>query len=450
MNFYLDIRTLYFCYATICGLAFLLLWTMFETKRRYHGVSIWLIGILFLTLGSLLAGLKDFIPGYISFVGGNGFILVSFALTTHGIGKLKESKLPSWPAYLILITGIVCFLFATNANLRIKLICFSSFGMIASFWQAYVCLNPSGKNYNITRTIGAGMSILCLTFILRIFNYYKLTEIKNDYMQMGYSQGLYLLVTMAVIFLLIVTFILLVNKRLENELIDANAMKNTLFSVIGHDLRGSIGGLKTSLEILSEELKSDILPSMADEANRSFLLLESLLAWAKNQKHQLHLHYSENKLEDLVLESVRQHEKQALHKHLSIKKELTDESVVCDRQTVTTILRNLISNAIKFSPEGKEIKIKTYRENNFGVVSITNCGTGLSETIMQNIISGKSVTSQVGTYGELGTGFGLSMCREFANLNKGSLRIEVNASTGNTISILLPKKEEGRFVKLST
>ncbi|BDA78003.1 hypothetical protein LPTSP3_g09330 [Leptospira kobayashii] len=442
MNFYLDIRTLYFCYATICGLAFLLLWSMLETKKRYEGVSTWLFGILFLTLGSLLAGLKDIIPDYISYIGGNTFILVSFTFTTNGIQKLKESKLPTWPTYLILTLGIITFVTVTNTNAKTKLISFSSFGMIASIWQAFVCLHPSGKNYTITKTIGIGMGVLSITFILRLFNYYSINESETDYLHMGSSQGIYLLITMAVIFLLIVTFILLVNKRLETELIDANAMKNTLFSVIGHDLRGSIGGLKTSLEILSEESKSDMLPSMADEASRSFLLLESLLAWAKNQKNQLHLQYSENNLEDLVSESIRHHEKQALHKHLSIKKELKDEFVFCDRQTVTTILRNLISNAIKFSPEGKEIRIRTSHEKDFGVVSISNCGTGLSETIMQNIIKGKSVISQAGTIGELGTGFGLSLCREFANLNKGSLRIEVSESTGNTISILLPLKQE--------
>ncbi|TGN10443.1 HAMP domain-containing histidine kinase [Leptospira ilyithenensis] len=65
------------------------------------------------------------------------------------------------------------------------------------------------------------------------------------------------------------------------------------------------------------------------------------------------MQYSENNPEDLVSESIRYHEKQALHKHLSIKKELSNESVFCDKQTVTTILRNLISNAIRFSPKGK-------------------------------------------------------------------------------------------------
>ncbi|TGN10442.1 hypothetical protein [Leptospira ilyithenensis] len=120
LNFYLDIRTLYFCYATICGIAFLQLWTMFETKKRYEGVSIWLFGILFLTLGSLLAGLKDIIPDYI--IGGNTFILVSFTFTTHGIQKLKESKLPTWPTYLILTLGIITFVVVANANDRMKLI----------------------------------------------------------------------------------------------------------------------------------------------------------------------------------------------------------------------------------------------------------------------------------------------------------------------------------------
>jgi signal transduction histidine kinase len=227
----------------------------------------------------------------------------------------------------------------------------------------------------------------------------------------------------------------------KNEFEVLNATKDKLFSIIGHDLRGSVGATKSMLYQLvrdpdvfpPEELKQ-IREELYHLSEDTYELLENLLSWAKSQR-EFKTYKDSNSIKKLVEYNVEQQCYFATKKNISLTSQLTDEYLVnCDRNMINLVLRNIISNAIKYTPEDGTIVVLGHKVDEYYKVSIKDSGVGiLPENIARIFDSGDFFTTY-GTNSEKGSGLGLLLCKEFVEKNGGELSVESTPGKGTTMS----------------
>jgi PAS domain S-box-containing protein len=234
----------------------------------------------------------------------------------------------------------------------------------------------------------------------------------------------------------------------EEKLKILNAEKDKLFSILAHDLRGPIGAfinltelfMDESFEMTPEEMKG-IARDMNKSAQSLQSLLENLLNWSRMQrqdvviqKRSIEIRQMAEKALDLLRESIA-------NKALYIKNTVPDNlTVFADENMMQTVFRNLISNAVKFTPKGGNILIQAIpQENDTVVVKIRDTGIGMSPEMIQNLYKFDKKTSRQGTDGEPSSGLGLLLCKEFIEKNDGQLSVESQIEKGTTFIFQLPK-----------
>ncbi len=242
-------------------------------------------------------------------------------------------------------------------------------------------------------------------------------------------------------------------RLLEKRMIEANhilqlgnATKDRFLSIISHDLRGPLTGIKTLLRILNEKVHSEdkeiseMTQSLVDATESIFSLLENLLEWSKLQRGQEEFYPKTYSLESIVSEAVQVFELSAKNKNLTLKVQVpTHAFVYCDDRMIFTVIRNLMSNAIKFSHRGTEIILSAADIGSSWELQVKDTGVGMnSETIAKLFQVGETVKS-IGTGGENGNGVGLLLCKEFIDMNAGTISGKSDGMNGSTFIITLPK-----------
>lgn len=231
------------------------------------------------------------------------------------------------------------------------------------------------------------------------------------------------------------------------ELKETNAAKDKFFAIIAHDLRGPTGNLAAFLEHLNEtfndhspkELKR-ILLSLYKSAESVSALLENLLIWAQSQLNKIEFNPTELKLTDVILNSIHGLKHSADTKQIDIKLELNDQILVlADPNMVQTIVRNLLSNAIKFTHRGGSVTIKTdVRDMNNASIRIIDNGVGIEQSALSKIFDINNTLHTTGTEGEMSTGLGFILVKDFIEKNKGTITIESQKGKGTIVSFTLP------------
>lgn len=235
-------------------------------------------------------------------------------------------------------------------------------------------------------------------------------------------------------------------KESEDKLRTANETKDKMFSLIAHDLRGAVGNISNGLRMmltdkelnLSEEDKTEFLESLFNSADNSFELLENLLFWAKNQTSTISANLQMVDASSIINSNIGLLAE--LAKIKSIKLFTTSNpfvEVYIDWNMINTVLRNLISNAIKFSYKGGNIEIKSEVGENFVKISVIDNGIGMMPEQIENIYEGKTTD---GTANEKGTGLGLTLCRDFLVKNHGLLMVESKVDKGSVFSFVIPRR----------
>ena len=227
------------------------------------------------------------------------------------------------------------------------------------------------------------------------------------------------------------------------ELSELNMLKNKLFSVISHDLKTPMYALRNlfrgmqQANMSGEDIKA-IIPDVVTDLNYTTGLMENLLHWVKSQMNSASITPGELNMEDITDDAIQVHKLQASTKKISITREM-DESfyVYADKDMVKLILRNLISNAIKFTPNRGKIIIRLENESSFCRVSIIDNGVGMDHEALARIQENNYYSTN-GTAKESGTGLGLMLSRDFLSKNGGSLLIESEPGKGSVFSFTLP------------
>ena len=239
-------------------------------------------------------------------------------------------------------------------------------------------------------------------------------------------------------------------KYTTEELIKSNAMKDKLFSIIAHDLRGPVGNFGSALEVLIENLDtfdketlSEILIDLKNSASRSYELLQNLLKWARSQNNTIEFAPTSQNLNNIINENIDLLQSSAAQKQITITTDIKDEiSVFADENMLKTILRNLLSNAIKFSFNRGLVVVKAKKADDFAEIVVKDFGVGIKTENLEKLVSTHEHFSTYGTANEKGTGLGLNLCKDFVERNGGKMTIESKEGAGTEISFNLPLNHE--------
>ena len=236
------------------------------------------------------------------------------------------------------------------------------------------------------------------------------------------------------------------NKELKATLTNRDKM----YSVIAHDLRSPMASIRMVLNLVvasvSPETVGQELYELLDKANRESEdvhdLLDNLLKWTKSQTGRLNVVLQDLDLNDIIPGVVEIFEIIAQTKHITLNFQKSDTPLVvnADNDMLKTVVRNFLSNAIKFSPENSSIDITMGVENDMAKVSVRDHGVGIAPDRIDSIFHKGETT--YGTGGEEGSGLGLQLCQDFARKNGGDCTVESVVGEGSTFSVLIPLKKD--------
>lgn len=228
-----------------------------------------------------------------------------------------------------------------------------------------------------------------------------------------------------------------------SELDELNSLKNKLFSVISHDLKAPMYALRNlfdnihSQDMPADEIKS-LIPEVKDDLNYTVNLMENLLQWAKTQMQSHSVRPQSLNLQEIIDDVLHVLHRHSESKSIHITNRVTNSvNAWADYDMIHLVLRNLISNAIKFTPSGGQICIGASEQSSFTEVFVQDNGRGISPKDLKKINNQEFYTTN-GTASEHGTGLGLMLCKEFLAKNDGHLRIESEVGKGSTFSFTLP------------
>lgn len=242
--------------------------------------------------------------------------------------------------------------------------------------------------------------------------------------------------------------------RQTEELRSIITARDKMYSVIAHDLRSPLGSIKMMLNMVvmsvSPEAIGEELHEMLTLANKStedtFGLLDNLLKWTKSQTGRLKVVNQESEVVSMIQGVLEIFEQMSMLKNVVIKLEAPEFcEVYADRDMIKSVLRNLLSNALKFTEPGGTVvvRVQDHVESEGGkvVVSVQDDGCGMSEEQQKKLLKIESHFSTFGTNNEEGSGLGLLLCADFAHKNGGRLWFTSEAGVGTTFNFSIPKSK---------
>ncbi|GAB6059258.1 sensor histidine kinase [Desulfonatronum parangueonense] len=234
--------------------------------------------------------------------------------------------------------------------------------------------------------------------------------------------------------------------RKNEELREIIAAKDKFFSIISHDLKSPLSGFMILTRMLSEEFTTlplkdlrEMARQLAQSTENIVSLLENLLEWSLHQQGFMAYEPVSLPLTDLVQRNLDLFQSLARDKKIILRSNVSPRlRVHADKLMLETIIRNLLSNAIKFSMSGGKVDISAVRKNGQVTLAVQDNGMGISHEALEELFVLNKKASKQGTDGELGTGLGLLLCKEFAQQHGGKIWVESALGIGSTFFVSLP------------
>jgi len=235
----------------------------------------------------------------------------------------------------------------------------------------------------------------------------------------------------------------------EESLREANATKDKLFSLIGHDLRNAFNIILVGTQVMLDKNNQfdrdklfDYIRRLHQTSQNTYDLLQNLLTWAQMQMNQIHFNPKEINLRSLGDTTIGLFEEGAREKNIVMYNAIEDNLFAyADREMIDVVIRNLVNNALKFTNSGGTIQILGEQKNHHVTITIADTGMGIDPEHRESIFLIESTYQQRGTSGETGTGMGLPLCREFVEKNNGKIWVESAKDRGSDFKFTLPLKK---------
>jgi len=291
-----------------------------------------------------------------------------------------------------------------------------------------------------------------------LFRYISLPVIENDKVKIifgvGNKKGDYTQFDADILGLLAKTIWMVIQrKRTERELVESNAAKDKFFSIISHDLRSPIGSVQGLTEALlddmdsfsSEEMKK-FIGTIHKTVTSTYNLVDNMLIWAQNHRNKIEFSPQVVVLNEIIDNTVQIDQVEADKKEIIIERKTDDKiTVKADIDMLSTILRNLLFNAIKFTNRSGKIEISTSIYNNLAAqVCIKDNGVGIPKDKLNKLFMIAEASSTKGTDNERGTGLGLILCKEFVERNGGKIWVESEVNKGSSFCFTVPTESNNQ------
>lgn len=255
----------------------------------------------------------------------------------------------------------------------------------------------------------------------------------------------------------IVGFVMDIGKRkaAERELLNTNEElktsmheKDKLMSVISHDLRGSLANiseisvmLSDTNNLIDEKLRHELYEMLYILSSSGLLLTENLLNWGRNTGNNRRLNQEMVNLDEVTEECLVLLRGAMLLKSIYVQKEIDQKTKIFgDREQLKAVLRNLISNALKYTPKGGKISIRGKESDQGTTILISDTGIGMDEYIAANLFADDRKILRQGTEGEQTTGLGMKIVKDVLDRHEGTIKVTSAPGEGSTFEIFLPKK----------
>ncbi len=219
--------------------------------------------------------------------------------------------------------------------------------------------------------------------------------------------------------------------------------RNVLFSIVSHDMRSPLNVIQGYLEMISDaplgSEDSEVRKDLLNLTKSTSVMLLNLLTWSKSQMEGMHINLEHVSVNELVEEKLMMFKSIAERKNVALDFDGTENVILhADKEMTRAILRNLISNAIKFTQAEGSITIRIRNDERFGYIEVADTGVGIPEQKLRDLFS-PQIKSTYGTENEKGVGLGLFLCKKFAELQGGAITVKSVVGAGSTFVVVIPK-----------
>lgn len=227
----------------------------------------------------------------------------------------------------------------------------------------------------------------------------------------------------------------------------SNASKDKFFSIIAHDLKNPFNSLLGLSEILLEDFDEmsqdqilEMIEGISEAAKSSYHLLENLLQWSRTQTGRIHYHPAEQRVEKIFKEELNGVNNLAKAKNINLVIDACENITVwADENMFKTILRNLVTNSIKFTPENGTVKVSCRKMEDCVELIVEDTGIGMDDETIENLFKMDIFHTTTGTANETGSGIGLMICDEFVKKHGGRIKVESEIGKGSKFICVFPK-----------
>lgn len=422
---------------------------MFFLQRNFtgKGPGYWAAGALVIGVGLLLKAFSP-IGNIFSIAGLPIFVTIGLYLYLAGIWKFKGMEINKWIVIGIPVLDILQFivLFKIFHSFRIQIGLHQIVIIIYCLLSIVemLRLNSAQKYLRKIFLLNALFYTIFLTILL--LNVYSLITNPNvDQLKITDIIIMGQIITGFVMIALTFGFLTAVNVQLNMELKDQVKSKTKFLSIIGHDLRGPVGNIMNFLDLLqnksdlNEKKRKEYLTILTSLSQSTFHLLQNLLEWATKSKYLNKFESERVELSQIISNDLN------LFKGSTAAKSIKLEIIEGERSyflgsvnMIQTIVRNLVSNAIKYTPEGGIITITSEKVLDKVRLVVSDTGQGMNPETISSLFKFETTESSIGTSGEIGSGLGLALCKELASINNGVIEIESQEGVGTIVVVEFP------------
>ncbi|WP_289659128.1 sensor histidine kinase [Flavobacterium panacagri] len=446
----LDPKTIFLLYfwgnLFVCILIFSYSFSYASTENRKK-LNTFGFGKVLLTIGWICIFLRGIVPDFISINFGNTIILSGCWYETIAIISMNKAKFNRRYQIQTVLTVIAIVVFNMAAllggsmNTRIIIMSLCIFAIYLLPTIGY--FREKATNFFRVFYLLCYVSFEILIFIRAVYTYVSPQQhfFRQSTFDSLYSIGLFLLTLVGT-----VGFLLLVKEKQDLKIQKLLKDKNLFFSIIAHDLKGPLGSSLALSEILSQEIDTysreeikEITEMLHDSNKNIYKLLENLLNWSRMQTGMIEYNPKMIDLNSLIEENIKLSKSTALNKNIDLRFESTEVvSTMLDKDMIDTVLRNLLTNAVKFTEQQGEIVVSLHKTNKKAEVSIRDNGIGIPLNIQEKLFKINEKVIQKGTENEIGNGLGLLLCHEFIKKHHGEIWAESKLGKGSTFKFILP------------
>ena len=446
MGVLLDQKTLLLVVTVITLLIGILMLHFVKNNPSIPGPLYWSAGSFFISVATGVYLFYPQVESYFVLVFGGTSAVLGLSLYFAGIQAFNQVKLNYWLILAFplfeLLQGTFFYLVIPMPYMRITL--YSIINVLISLFVIREFLRAVSKPY-INAYFAGILVFIVFTIIHLIRSYFAFSyriELTKDLGNVNANLFFFNAITQTI---LLFVFVLMISIRLSEKLNEKIADQQTLFSIIGHDLTGHIGSISQLLGLINEPGNFDkkhqkyILKDLEKMSVSSFSLLQNLLLWSKNNLQGINLNIQKFNLNKLIEDNLSLMSQSINMKNIKIDCDaITGLQCRGDEQMINTVIRNVISNAIKFTRNEGKISIVCENAGQNIRIKISDNGIGMSEETRLKLFDFHETVSETGTSGEKGTGLGLMLCKEFVEANHGSIRIKSQKNLGTEVIIELP------------